>query len=111
MIREQELIIIGDEAWTPEEWARRHRPKTPEQIERARAYNREYRARNRDKLRAYNREWTRAYRARLRASRPLRVLKGAPPRLVGSLHSLACTGPTRATGCRCSKIRCYDKPR
>lgn len=29
---------------------------------------------------------------------------------VGSLHDLACTGPTRATGCVCRKIVCYDKP-
>ena len=29
----------------------------------------------------------------------------------GSLHDGGCTGPTKATGCRCSKIKCrYDKP-
>ena len=114
MIREEDLIIIGDEAWTPEEWARRnsrHTNLSPEKRERDRAYTRLYYARNREKLRAYKREWQREYRARLRAVRPLRVVKGAPPQLVGSLHSLACTGPTKATGCRCSKIRCYDKPR
>jgi hypothetical protein len=102
VIREHELIIYGDEAWTRQEWERRTRPRpmTPEQRqrrrERRRIYMRDYYARNLEHLRAYNREW--------KAHRQTR-------RLVGSLHSLACQGPTKDTGCRCSKIRCYSKPR
>ena len=103
MIREHELIVVGDEAWTPEQWERRTRKR-----ERRRIYDREYYARNRERVNAYKREWMARYRARHRKPR---LLKGPPPRLVGSLHSLACQGPTKDTGCRCSKVRCYSKPR
>jgi hypothetical protein len=109
MIREHELIIRGDEAWTPQEWKRRNTRGTERlqrRRERHRIYMREYRARNRDRINARNREWMARYR-----KSPLRVVKGPPPRLVGSLHSLACAGPTKDTGCRCSKVRCYSKPR
>ena len=31
-------------------------------------------------------------------------------RAVAGLHSLKCTGPTRATGCSCVKIPLYGEP-
>ena len=105
MIREEELIIIGDEAWTPEEIAAKER-KLALKRERNRRYYAEWRARNPERARQLNREHMR----RKRGSVP-RIPRAPRPLLVGSLHSLACTGPTKATGCRCSKIRCYDKER
>ena len=105
MIREEELIIIGDEAWTPEEIAAKER-KLALKRERNRRYYAEWRARNPERARQISREHMR----RKRGSMP-RIPRAPQPRLVGSLHSLACAGPTKATGCRCSKIRCYDRPR
>ena len=97
-----QLIIESDQAWEPQEQERRLRPFSPGRAERRKArrriYMRGYRARNRETIRGYNRDWM----ARQRVSEQ---------RLVGSLHSLACTGPTKDTGCRCSKVRCYSKPR
>ena len=105
MIREEDLIIIGDEAWTPEEVAAKER-RLARHREANRRYYARWRANNLDRAREINREHMR----RKRGSVP-RIPRAPQPRLVGSLHSLACTGPTKATGCRCSKIRCYDRPR
>lgn len=105
-----ELIIEGDEAWSPEEWeveqvrlAKRRAEKRaytarPDVKERTKAWDRAHRANRRE----YNRVWMARYRSMSSDKRP---------RLVGSLHDLACTGPTRATGCVCNKIRMYTKPR
>ena len=72
------LTIVGDEAYGPGERAPRpYRRLTDE--ERA----------------TYQRDWARRKRARTR------------PQRVGTLHDLSCTGPTRATGCRCRKITLY----
>ena len=105
MIREEELIIIGDEAWTPEEIAAKERSLALKRA-RNRRYYAEWRARNPERAREINREHMR----RKRGSIP-RITRAPAPRFVGSLHSLACSGPTIATGCRCKKIRCYDRPR
>jgi hypothetical protein len=71
-----DLIIVGDEAWLPEEWEARQRRlekdrerqrtlrDDPEVRARVNAKNREWKRRNRERIRAYNREWMRAYRAR-----------------------------------------------
>lgn len=102
-----ELVIVGDEAWTRAEWEaeqdriaksrtrRRSYRARPDVKERTKQYDRVHRM----ERRAYNREWM----ARYRSSRS--------SRLVGSLHDLACFGPTRDTGCVCNKIRFYDQPR
>lgn len=101
-----ELIIVGDEAYTPEEWGAerlrrerkrardRERNRTPERL----AYNREHIRRWRERNPDYAREWMRRKRGRPVGN------------LVGSLHSLRCTGPTQSAGCRCSKVKCYDRP-
>lgn len=79
------LTIVGDEAFVPGERAPRpYRRLTDE--ERA----------------TYNRDWMRQFRARQRAAQSY-----SQP--VASLHNLSCTGPTRATGCRCRKIRIYRR--
>ena len=100
---ERDLILIGDQAWTPEELReleRRRRddreryrsnPKRRAQVIEA---VRRFRERYPDDYRTYRRDYQ-----RLRRRHP-----------VGSLHDLACTGPTKATGCRCHKITMYDKP-
>lgn len=106
MIHERELVIVGDEAWTQEEWEAEQAKRERKRAEK-RAYNarpdvkertRQWNAANRAKRRAYNREWMARYRS-------------SNSRLVGSLHDLACSGPTRLTGCVCHKVRCYSKPR
>ena len=97
-----ELIIVGDEAYSVEEWeaeqrrlaadrerAAEHR-LTPERREYMRAYQ------LLPQRRAYKREWARRNR-------------GSTATVVGSLHDLSCTGPTRRTGCRCQKIPMYRK--
>lgn len=77
MTRASQLILVGDEAYTPEEWGaiqrrrdrRREWERTyrarPEVRERLRLYQRAWRARNRDRLNAYNRErmWARRHAA------------------------------------------------
>ena len=73
---ERDLILIGDQAWTPEEReayrnrrereyerARMRRATDPEYRERYNASKREWRARNRDRYNAYMREWMRQRRA------------------------------------------------
>jgi hypothetical protein len=101
-----DLVIVGDEAWTPEEWEAEQRRR-----ERHNAYHREYQRRPEVRIwsAAYMREWRRQnlVRAREISREASRRRRGTPGTLVGSLHDLACTGPTKATGCRCDKIRCY----
>lgn len=80
-------IVYGDQAYTAEEWTRRG-PRRP------------YRRLTDEERATYHRDWMRAYRARLREQSPL---------VVGSLHDLRCTGPTRATGCVCQKILMYNR--
>lgn len=75
----QGWVVIGDEAYLPDEKLPRER--------------RPYRRLTDEERATYNRDWMRRYRARK-----------AP---VASLHALKCTGPTRKTGCRCRKIRLY----
>jgi hypothetical protein len=94
-----DLIIVGDEAFTESEWAALERKRAYEREYSKRpyakaaknAYKREWSRRNREKLTAYNREWRHRNK----------------PVLVGSLHDLACTGPTKVTGCVCQKIKVY----
>ena len=97
---ERDLVIVNDEAWTREEWERQ---------EKLRAKWRAYNERNRAKRRAYYNKWREANREHRREYMRTYVRKDRR-RLVGSLHDGGCTGPTKATGCRCSKIKCYDKP-
>jgi hypothetical protein len=101
MIREEELVIIGDEAWTKAEL---------ERLERKRARNRRYRERHPERLREAYARWRERNPERAREIN-LEHMRRKRKSVVGSLHSLACTGPTKATGCRCSKIRCYNVPR
>jgi len=93
-----DLIIVDGEAWLPEEWEKRERRRAydrayrqrPGRKERSREILQRWRAENLERLRAYNREWMRRHREKV---------------AVASLHDLACTGPTRRTGCVCQKIR------
>jgi Lon protease-like protein len=97
-----DYIIVGDEAWLREEWeadqARRERKRASKRAYRARPDVKERTRQYARSHRAYKREWMARYRA-------------SQARLVGSLHDLACFGPTRDTGCVCHKVRCYSKPR
>lgn len=96
---EDGLLIVGDEAWTLREWQEAHAYEhSPERkAKKAENYQR-FKERNPDYHRNYNREWMRQKRA-------------GGPRVIGALHDLACTGPTKLSGCRCRKIKVYDKPR
>ena len=98
-----ELVIVGDEAWAPDAWEAEVRDRKRRAAYKRRQYK-AWAAANIEHRRAYKREWQRRKRALER------------PVLVGSLHSLSCTGPTIATGCVCNrkgtrKIRCYSAPR
>ena len=89
-----DLIIVDDEAWLPEEWDHRRwqrgrYQRNPKRREQVKAAVKRWRQRNPHKVREYDHR----------------------PRLVGSLHELACTGPSKRTGCVCHKVRCYDRPR
>ena len=75
----QGWVVIGDEAYLPDE-------KLPRQTRPYHRLTDEERA-------TYNRDWMRRYRARQRPA--------------ASLHDLRCTGPTFRTGCRCKKIPMY----
>lgn len=102
-----DLIIVGDEAWTREEYeARQQKLARKRAVEKARrdadrpAYNaqqRAWRAANLERAREIRRESARRRRRALIDERRV-------PVAIGSLHDLGCTGPTRATGCRCKKI-------
>ena len=111
---ERDLILIGDQAWTPEERAahqnrRKHEYERerqryatdPEWRERRLASQRRRYAERIEEMRRYHREWMRRYRARQQAE-ALRV--------TGSLHSLRCTGPTTRSGCRCHKLYVVQVP-
>lgn len=102
---DNELVIVGDEAYTREEWEaderraaskRAYRLRNPEK-ERARV--RRWAERHPDQRRAYAREWQQRYRAEKRRQSPEDRLV----RVVASLHGLSCAGPTRNTGCHCHK--------
>ena len=108
--RLMELVIRGDQAWTPAEYEARQRrlrgdreryQRDPERRAKRRAQNREWAEKNRKRLRVYNREWMRRDRARKRG---LAVIEARAVRVVASLHSLRCLGPTKATGCMCRKV-------
>jgi ferric-dicitrate binding protein FerR (iron transport regulator) len=125
---EDGLYIVGEQALTREQYAayrrmrdrdnardRERRANDPEYRERSNAYFRAWRDRNREHFRKYHRE--RARRMRLDPAQREKDRAYAReyrnrnrPRVVGSLHGLACTGPTRATGCQCHKILCWDRP-
>jgi hypothetical protein len=86
------LRIVGDQALLPSE-------RVPRPWHRLTDEEREH----------YNRDWMRRYRARKRAERD-----GTAEYVViraSSLHSLRCTGPTRSTGCRCHKVRLFERRR
>lgn len=88
------LILYGDQAYSAVEWAERNRKQAQKGKRRI------YQA-------AYQREWRRRNPERWREIKDASRLRG---RLLGSLHSVSCTGPIRATGCVCDKIRCYSRP-
>jgi hypothetical protein len=92
------LIIVGDEAMTPEEWERRERRRAWEREYRRRRYHDDpdFRQRALDAVKA----WRRKQGVQPRPGPRVRVTY-----TVGSLHDGSCTGPTRSTGCRCQKIR------
>lgn len=125
----EEWVVIGDEAWTPEDLCRA--TARWETRERRRAYDRAYRAAHREQRQAWvsaNREKKRAYdrasagrkrasetpeqaekrRSGIRRAREQYRLDHPLPHRVGALHALRCTGPTRATGCRCTKVSVYE---
>lgn len=99
----KDLVIVGDQAYLPDEWERLERRRQKEREYRSRPEirarrleeHRRWRERNRERVRVYNREWMRRFR------------RGDDPRAVASLHDLRCSGPTRKTGCRCKKIPLY----
>ena len=86
MGRLDDLILLNDEAWTPEE----------------RKGRRPYQKLTNEQRRTYKRDWMRRWRAQ-------------QPQVIGSLHDLACSGPFVKKGCLCNsrgtkKILVYDKP-
>ena len=97
-----DFVVVGNVAYTAEEW---------ERVQRKREYQRrpEVRARRRETERRYRvahperRVLHREYMRRWRAGHP-------KPRLMASLHDLACSGPTKATGCVCHKVRIHGVP-
>ena len=106
------LVIVGDEAWTAEEYeaeqARRERARnlSPEARKRQAENHRRWVEANRDRVRAYKADWQRRKRLSERLRREEEV--GAV-RIVGSLHSLKCSGPTTRTGCRCRKTLIVER--
>ena len=98
------LVIVGDEAWTAEEYEaeqarrERHRNLSPEARKRQAENHRRWVEANRDRVRTYKADWQRHKRMseRLRREAEVGAVRG-----VASLHDLACTGPTQATGCVC----------
>jgi hypothetical protein len=101
-----DLVIVGDEAWTREEWdqaerkraKRREYEQRPEVRARKNAYWREYRKQPR--VKAYQREWKRADRAKRRTPKTVAV---------GALHSLRCWGPHRYPRKGCHPIPVYRR--
>ena len=98
-----DLIIVGDEAYTPAEWAKRERIRERERAygaknrDRLREYQREWRARpeNIHRKRKYNREWMRRKRAALG--------------VVGYLHELCCDGQHWRARKRCRPIPVFTQ--
>jgi len=97
----QGWVVIGDEAYLPEEMdaAERRRARDRERSRR-RYQNPEYR----EWVLNYQREYGR------RKRHPMGYVEVTQ---IGSLHALACTGPTRITGCVCrwhdtKKIPVYE---
>lgn len=100
---DDELIIVGDEAYTPEEWAKRLRKRERDRAYRSRkAVDPAWRARER----AYQRKWRAAHptykRDWMRVNRPnrrqVKALAIASARI--SLHELSCPYPAKGCGCR-----------
>ncbi len=94
------LILVRDEAFTPEQWAARERSNARRR-ERSQQH-REWEARNREHIRDYKREWQ--ARNRLKVGMKPRSKVVAVKYHTGSLHSMRCFGPTKATGCVCRKV-------
>lgn len=94
-----DLVVYGDQAYNFDEWmAYVQKRKTIRKPEKPAVWG--IPATPAERLaerREYNREW-------------MRSVRGTPPQPSASLHGLACTGPTRATGCRCKKIKLYRRP-
>ena len=110
------LRLVGDEALLPSEEAARERRNAknrerratdPEYRAKVKATVRAWRARRGVDFRAEQREWSHRHRAKVRAEL---IAAGQVIVTYASLHSLACTGPTRATGCRCrSKVTLWRR--
>ncbi len=96
------LVLSGDQAWTPEEWAA-GAPARKRRLERRRESQREWVARNPDRVREYAREWRN--RNSIKLGRKPHVKRRVAVRYEqASLHDLACGGKTKATGCVCRKV-------
>jgi hypothetical protein len=111
-----DFIIVGEEAWLPDEWERRQErnrrrreryASDPVYREREQDGYRRWREANAEHVRVYNREWMRRKRAAEYAARPPRPEPVYVSR--ASLHGLRCTGPTYRTGCRCRKVILYER--
>lgn len=108
------LVIVGNEAWTAEEYeaeqARRERRQQyearPERRARRAERYRSWAKANREHLRGYKREWAARNRAEMKRQQGIDV---EIVRVVGSLHSLKCSGPTERTGCRCRKTLIVER--
>lgn len=123
------LVIVGDQAYTAPEWERlqrrREKDRTryhtdPERRAKVHAAAARWNRSHPERIRELHREHMNRRRAdpEYRALELVKNRERAPryrTYLVGSLHTLACSGPTVAAGCVCArrgtrKIRCYDKP-
>ncbi len=82
-------IVYGDQAFRPNEWKRRT--------------SRPYRRLTDEERAHYKRDYMRRWRAAQKVATHRAI------RSVGSLHDLACTGPTKATGCVCRKVMLYQR--
>lgn len=94
------MVVVGELAYLPDEWVR---------LERRRATGRAYYARNREQRLATVKSWQAANPERVRElnrehMRRRRLSGHIEYRVTGALHDLACTGPTKRNGCRCSKV-------
>jgi hypothetical protein len=109
---ERDIILIRDEAFTPEEYAawrrecdrvnarrRVRRASDPEYAERCRAYQREYRRTHGERLRDYHREWMRNRRRAASIGTSVRPI-------MGSLHSLSCSNDP----CICTPTFVLESP-
>ncbi|MBA3586505.1 MAG: hypothetical protein H0W41_02575 [Chloroflexi bacterium] len=94
------FVLVGDEAWTTEQWAARERSNARRR-DRSQQH-REWEARNRERVRDYKRDWQ--ARNRLKVGMKPRSRLVAVKYEVSSLHSMRCFGATKATGCVCHKV-------